>query len=288
MQHKKSLTLLIVFVLIVASNLFTVGAQDNGATISVLPDVSQVTAGQEFTVNVQVTNADQIYGVHFQLAYDPTSFQAVATDDGKIVSLGSFFGTNPSTVMRNIADDQTGLINYDLTLMNPAPALSGDGVVGTVKFRALKDGSTAITSPEANLVSPVFTTDANGQKTVQKMNHVPVQITQGVAPAVNAPAPLTTSNTASVAASAASASVSSNADATSMFSNPALNNQPAPVVQPVPVESSHSSSQLPLIIAGVFFALGLGLLTVSVGLYSRMRMRFNMMALTEIHPEQVF
>lgn len=286
MQHKKAFILLMIMVLAFASNLLTVGAQDNQnnsdsiATISVLPEVLQADQGQAFNVYVQVTGATGVYGADFKLSYDPQTFEVVNADDGTPVNIGSFFGDNPNFALQNTADTVAGNIDYALTLVKPAQPVSGDGIIGTIKFRALQGASTAsitIADNEAHLATADFS-----QGTVQKTSAIPVQISQS--PAIADASAGANSNTASVADSIPSAAL---ADATALFNtNPALNNQAA-VAAPKP-ESNGLASQLPMIIAGVFFVFGLILLTVSVGLYSRMRVRFNMMALNDIHPDQVF
>ncbi len=281
MQHKKALILLMILTLAFASNLLIAGAQDQGTTISVVPDVDQATAGQEFTVKIQVTNADQIYGASFELSFDPSAFE-VLQPASLVVEPGSFFDGIAGFPLQNTVDAETGTISFALTLTQPAEPISGDGVLGTVTFRALKDAPTAIAAVKASLVSPEFS-EVNGNKVAQSMKNVPAQISQ--APAVaqsNTSAAASTTNSASV--SVASVSGGSQADATAMFGN-----LPASAsVQQTQSDANSLVTQLPLIAAGLFFVFGLVLLTFSVGMYSRMRVRFNVMAMNEIQPEQVF
>ena len=182
-------------------------------------------------------------------------------DGSSAVTPGGFFEGKPGFTLKNTADAASGVVDYALTLMQPAEPVSGDGVLGTIRFRALKDAAVTI-----SLVSPEFT-EVDGQKVAQRVNQVPVQIVQAFAPDAES-------------AVALAPVVSAQNDPVSMFSNPALNNGlPASQGQP---------SHLPLIAAGVFFVAGLILLTLSVGMYSQMRVRYNVMAMKDIRARQVY
>jgi Cohesin domain len=266
MQHKKALSLFIILVVMAAVNVLTVGAQDSSTpTISILPDVQQASSGQEFNVTIQVAGASQIYGTSFKLAFDPQSFEVVP-DGSNVVTPGAFFEGKPGFPLKNAVDDITGIVDYGLTLTSPAEPVSGDGIIGTVRFRALKDAAVTVNATEASLVSPVFS-EVDGHKIAESINNVPVQIVQSSAP-----------DAESAVASASMASVQD--DPLAMFDNPALNSGLSAAQQPVPVQGQ--PSQLPMIAAGVFFSIGLVLLTISVGMYSRMRVRFNMMTMKDI------
>lgn len=273
MKNKKALTLIITIILIFAGNLLAVGAQDNPAMISVSPELQQVNAGQEFNVSVNIAGAQQVYGASFKLMFDPQAFEVVSENNTAIIP-GAFFEGEPGFTLKNTVDAENGIIDYALTLMQPAEPVSGDGILGTVTFRALKDSETTISAVEASLVSPEFK-DVGGRLIAEHINQVPAQIGQPAPVVESAPVVAENSNTASVSAAPASAAVK--ADATAMFNNPALNTKPAVTSTP----NSSLSSNLPLIIAGVFFVVGLVLLTVSVGMYSRMRVRFNLLAMSQ-------
>ena len=298
-MHTKKLSLIVVLI-ILAVQAFLVGAHDNSPSVSVVPDASQATAGQEFTATIQVSGAHEVYGSSFKLTFDPQAFEVVQVDNQAVVP-GAFFEGAPGFTLKNMADPTTGLVEYAMTLMQPAEPVSGDGVLGVVTFRALKDAPVAITATEASLVSPEFV-EVDGRKVAQHINQVAANIVEAspveavvAVPATAVPtveAPVASPNTASVASAASESTTVTDADlAASMFNNPALNEQPvveqssASVAQVEPTVAQPRTN-IGIIVAGMFFALGLVFLTVSVGVYSRMRVRINMMP--EMRREQVF
>jgi hypothetical protein len=197
MQYKKALILFIISVIILTSHLVLVGAQDNPALVSVLPSNPQVTTGQEFTVSIQIANAVQIYGASFELSYDPQSFEVIPSNGSASVAAGPFFEGKPSFTLKNTADPTKGSVVFAITLMQPAEPVSGEGTLGIVTFRALKDGNPAtISAMKADLVSPVYA-DVNGQKVAESMRQVPAQIIQAMPGAASAGTrPIVQGNTA--------------------------------------------------------------------------------------------
>ncbi|MBZ0286087.1 MAG: cohesin domain-containing protein, partial [Anaerolineae bacterium] len=179
--------------LLLVAQVWIAGAQDSTSPRSWLEtSIEQATAGQEFSVTVNVGGTAQVYGGSFQLQFDPQAFEVVVTDS-KAVTPGPFFGDAPSFPLVNNADTGKGTVDYALTLTQPAQPVSGDGVLGTITFRALKDAAVSIQLSKASLVSPEFT-EVDGRLIAQKINQVEAQI-EGVSVAagpVEASAPDTT------------------------------------------------------------------------------------------------
>lgn len=273
---------LVMLSLFLIAQVMIAGAQDSTPRIWPTSPVEQATAGQEFDVAINVGGADQVYGGSFQVTYDPQAFEVVLTDS-KAVTPGAFFGDAPSFPLKNTAE--AGTVDYALTLTQPAQPVSGDGVLGTITFRALKDAPVELVVGKASLVSPEFT-EVDGRLIAQKINQVDAVIGEtvvgDVAPApvvqevVSAPVAVVeqppvvpvvepTAEMATASVSVASASASTNNTVVS-----------APVTsESVPTARSLSSRLL--LLAGLFFA-GLVLLIISVGMYSKMRVRFSLVA----------
>ncbi len=274
MSGKKFYAGLLLTTLLVITQVWIAGAQDSTPRIWLSSEVAQATVGQEFNVTVNVGGAAQIYGGSFQLLYDAQAFE-VLLDNNKAVTPGAFFGDAPSFPLKNSADAALGTVDYALTLTQPALPVDGDGVLGTVKFRALKDAPVTMTPVKASLVSPEFT-EIDGRMVAQKINQIEAQIAEmtigDAAPAVQVASqslavvepvqaevivvatPVTDTSTASVSVSV---SVAAN------------QNQAAPMM-----EERRPNNRI-FIAAGVFFFAGLVLLIMSVGMYSKMRVRFS-------------
>jgi hypothetical protein len=263
MKYNKPFTGMIVTVLLLTIFTMRTGAQDSSPRIWPSSEVTQVTAGQEFTVSVNVAGADNAYGTGFKLNFDPAALEVVLEND-KAVTPGAFFGDSSSFTLKNTAD--AGVVEYAVTLTQPAQPVSGDGILGTVKFRAMKDAAVEITPSEATLVTPVFA-EVNGRQVAQSINQTQAQVT-ALAVTIGGGSSTVVSN-APPAASVATASLGGSTTSLSNKTSNAVVQQPVSS-QPVFAEAGQPNRRV-LIFAGVFFVLGLGLLVISVGMYSKMR-----------------
>jgi Cohesin domain len=235
-----------------------------------VPAAEQATAGQTVTVDVNISGATGIYGGSFKLTYDPQFFEIVQTDN-KPVTPGAFFADEPGFALRNVVDPAAGTVEYALTLMQPAKPVSGDGILGTITLRALQDAPVVVNAVAASLVAPEFA-EVDGHMVAQKVNQVTVQIEGQAAPA-------TTTDSASASVSAASVAPTSAAAPAQMFTNPQLSASvsvqanAAPSV--IPQETVQRTDSIVSTLAVAFLALGVILLTLSVGMYSRMRVHYT-------------
>lgn len=268
MKHKLSTALL--FAVMIFSLMFFVSAQENTTHIWLSTSAEQATAGQEVTVTVNVSEAEAIYGSSFKLSYDPQVLEVVTVEDA-VVQSGSFFGDAPNFPLTNKAE--AGTIEYAMTLIQPAEPVSGEGILGTITLRALTDTAVVITPVEASLVSPQFA-EVDGRKVAQSMNTIRPELAE------NSVNPVVAQNPEPVVQEAAPAddgiAVASVADAlAARQAAPEVGEQvtmPAPslVLQPVPILPSTSFNPA-LIFSAMLFLMGIGLLVISVGMYTRMR-----------------
>jgi hypothetical protein len=266
MSGKKSYAVLLLITLLVITQVWMAGAQESTPRSWLSSEVAQAIAGQEFNVTVNVGGAVQVYGGSLQLMYDAQAFEVVLDND-KAVTPGAFFGDSPSFPLKNSADAAAGMVDYALTLTQPAVPVDGDGILGTVKFRALKDAAVTMSLVNASLVSPEFT-EVDGRMVAQKINQVEAQIAEmtigDAAPVQTAPQVVVEQAPAEVVVVATPVTDT----ATASVSVAATQNQAAPMMQRQP-------NNRIFIAAGVFFFAGLVLLIMSVGMYSKMRVRFS-------------
>lgn len=266
-------TFLLVMALV---GVWTVGAQDNAPQLQFVPDKAQAAAGDTITVTVNVGGAVGVYGGSFKLSYDPQAFEVVQTDN-KVVTPGAFFANEPGFPLRNVVDAAAGTIEYAITLMQPAKPVNGDGVLGTFTLHALKDAPVVFNAVNASFVAPEFK-EVDGHLVAQKVNQVTAQV-QGATSAVQVQA------AAPVVANAAPvqpAVAVDNAPST-VFNSLQLNNaNNAPANNAVansevaPADTASHSNNMVSIAAVAFLVIGIVLLTLSVGMYSRMRVHYTL------------
>ena len=279
MKYTHKLVLAIVLVLSFALSLFTVGAQDNPPQLQLSPDKEQAAAGDTITVTVNVVGAVGVYGGSFKLSYDPQAFEVVQTDN-KAVTPGAFFANEPGFALRNVVDTTAGTIEYAITLMQPAKPIDGDGVLGTFTLHALKDAPVALTSLSANFVAPEFK-QVDGHLVAQKVNQVTAQVqgaVNGTPLVANNPAPVL-APTVDVASAPVEPAISNDASVVDMFSNPDLNAVASnDTVNPgvIPTATVNHTDNMVSIAAIAFLVVGVILLTLSIGMYSRMRVHYTL------------
>jgi hypothetical protein len=261
MKTGKALITLSLTALFLLVNTLAAFAQQTSPSIWLASEISQASAGQEFTVSVNVSGGVGVYGSSFKLAYDPQALEVVVINNNAVTP-GTFFGSAPNFPLKNTVDAQAGTVEYALTLTQPAQPVDGDGLLGTVTFRALTGGEVVINPVEARLLSPEFA-EVDGRLIAQSINEVEAQ-TQGVTVAI-------TGESGISAPAIVSAPVSGSATASASASV-------APVTAPRPVEtapavvvSSPNDGNTMIIIAGVLFLVGLGLFATSVGTYVGLR-----------------
>lgn len=246
MKIKTLLSILIMMASLFMMNAVITGAQEDVPRLWISPETMQVQTGQEFTVTVNVADAIGVYGGSFKLVYDPQALELVFLDD-RAVTAGEFFDGQPSFTLKNSANVQEGMIEYALTLTQPAQPITGGGTLGTIAFRALSEAAVNIMPLEARLIVPEFT-QVDNRLIAQSINEVDARL-QGASVTVGAIVPVET--------------MSANEQTANLFTS-ALD-EPMIVLTRADV--------LVLAASGIFFIVGLALFTMTIRMYSRMNVQ---------------
>ena len=104
------------------------------------PPTVSVAKGATFTVNLQMTNAQNIFSVPVQLNYDPKLLELVNVSNGGFLSQD---GQAVALVHRE--DSVNGTLTVTATRPPGAGGVSGGGVVVTMTFQAKEKGQTPLT-----------------------------------------------------------------------------------------------------------------------------------------------
>jgi hypothetical protein len=136
MKTKTFISVLMIIASFLMINFVITDAQDIVPQVWLSPEGYQASAGEEFTITVNIGDTSGVYGGSFLFSYDPQVLEVVVTDN-HVVTPGDYFQDMPSFVLQNSVNAQEGTIEYALTLTQPAEPVSGGGVIGTITFRAL-------------------------------------------------------------------------------------------------------------------------------------------------------
>jgi hypothetical protein len=137
---------------------------------------------RQLVVDVAIADVTDLYGAEIQLTYNPAQLQvqdANARLEGVQIAPGPFLVAEDRFVVTNKVDPQSGVITFVVTLLNPAPPVSGSGVLATVAFDIIGSGPYSVDVTRAQLVS-------------SKMVSIPVVAENLVLPTAGQPASPTT------------------------------------------------------------------------------------------------
>ncbi len=119
--------------------------------LSLNPSGLVFSLGDNFTVDVEITGAIDLYGWQLDVSFDPAVINVLSTSEGTFLTSGgatTFFigGTldNGAGLVDDMAATRTGAI----------PGVNGDGILATISFQATGAGTTAITLGNVLLSDP--------------------------------------------------------------------------------------------------------------------------------------
>ncbi|MFQ5855702.1 MAG: LysM peptidoglycan-binding domain-containing protein [Anaerolineae bacterium] len=124
--------------------------QVNGTVVSVQPASQTISVGDTTTVDVQIENVSNLFGVDLRLSFDPSIVRVVDSnplvpDDQ--VEPGAFLDISGGKgfIVQNSADNTAGKISYAATLLSPAAPVSGSGQLIRITFEGIAEGTSAVT-----------------------------------------------------------------------------------------------------------------------------------------------
>lgn len=109
-------------------------------SIFVSPTSQSVSAGQSFTVGIDIDNIPDVFDYQFSLAFNPHVLAAQSVTEGAL-----FANTNDSFFSPGTIDNSAGTIRLVLdTLLGSTVGVAGPGTLATVQFTALTVGTSSI------------------------------------------------------------------------------------------------------------------------------------------------
>jgi hypothetical protein len=117
-------------------------AQENQAALQFAPSPLELMPGGQGKVNIFVQNVQNLYGIEFQLAFDPDLVEVIDVDPGKAgVQIWPADWWKDGFVALNQVDNMTGRIDFAATLLRPAQPVGGTRAIAVIPFAARKTGS---------------------------------------------------------------------------------------------------------------------------------------------------
>ncbi len=177
MMQRQTLLKIALILILTSLAVATAAAQalaQDGASVYLQPVDSSETA---LTVDVIAENVTELYGAEFRLKFDPALLAAQDANpnqDGLQIEAGTLLPADKGFVVANQVNNAEGTITFALTLLNPAPPVSGSGPLARIAFTKLQNAPSTINIEKAKLVAInlqtipsqtiPFTIDANPQQ----------------------------------------------------------------------------------------------------------------------------
>jgi hypothetical protein len=137
-------------------------AQDNQPILSLDMETTNLQTGQEYFVNLRLSNADNIWLVSVELSYEPEHLFIFGTSSGSPMNQGELFPFDQSIEVFDLV--QGASLRYLVSRIAPAEPINEDGLVASFRIYPLQAGTVDISFADAELNRVVFTTDAQGQR----------------------------------------------------------------------------------------------------------------------------
>lgn len=130
-------------------------AAQGNTVLHFVPAPGQVMVGSVVAVQIHLENVDNLYGIEVHLTFDKNVVQIEDDDparDGVQIAPGEI--PFPDFTVQNMVDNLGGRLDYAVVQLSPRLPATGSGVVATIHFRGVREGSSPIRFSGAKLASP--------------------------------------------------------------------------------------------------------------------------------------
>lgn len=104
----------------------------------------QVAKGDVFWLDLNIRNGQSVYAVPIAFGYPADRLEVQVGVDGQpVTAIGGFLGAASSLVVR-FANNQPGRLVIGYTKQGDEPESAGDGLLCSIRFKALAEGSLAL------------------------------------------------------------------------------------------------------------------------------------------------
>ena len=124
----------LLFAILAATLVYFMQKTAQATVMSIEPKTAQGTVGQNFTINVEVSDVYDLYGWSFKLTWDSTILEAVNITEGPFLKSG---GETLFIPRINVTE---GYLTADCTLLGNESITIRNGVLATVQFLVKEGG----------------------------------------------------------------------------------------------------------------------------------------------------
>ena len=115
-----------------------------------------MSVGDTVTIEIGVVGVTDLFGAEVHLTFDPNILQVLDADASRPevqIQGGPLLDPGRAWVVLNFVDNTAGQIGYALSLISPAPPVSGDGVLASITFETKTQGTATLSFTNVLLVN---------------------------------------------------------------------------------------------------------------------------------------
>jgi len=117
-------------------------------SVYVNPQTIRGTSGQDFTINIGISNVADLYGWGFKLRWNTTILEVVNVTEGNFLKQGG-----ETLQARWRINNTQGYIVADCTLLGNVSGVSGDGILATINLHVKGEGECILDLYDTVLIS---------------------------------------------------------------------------------------------------------------------------------------
>jgi len=153
-KMKKKTTIIVsclaILTIAIAFAIFYIFVNRPSTELYIEPRATSGTTGQNFTINILVSNVADLYGWQLRLEWNSTLLEIINVTEGNFLKNGGntfFYYENDTTDYIFIICTLTPEVPEQET-----PGISGNGVLATLQFRIKENGSCSLTISDTILI----------------------------------------------------------------------------------------------------------------------------------------
>jgi hypothetical protein len=139
--------LLAILVAVLAFLILSSPPSSPSTALFVEPQTVQGTTGQNFTINITISNVVDLYGWEFKLGWNASLLDWVSVSEGSFLKSG---GNTFFTYYLNTTDEH---LVVDSTLKGQIPGVNGNGTLSSIQFRVRESGTCTLNLYDTQLLN---------------------------------------------------------------------------------------------------------------------------------------
>jgi len=124
-------------------------SQDKIAYISINPPASNHSQGENFTINIEINTQEEIFAVEFELSFESGLIEVLNVTKGNFLNKD---GTETYSIIK--FNNTKGEVKFANTRLGIQNGVSGTGLLATIDFRALSNGTSQLSLENVQFADP--------------------------------------------------------------------------------------------------------------------------------------